>query len=180
MTLARPFGAVRYDASRVELSNVIVPPYDVIAADERESFYERDPHNAIRFELTRKVADEATTDYAEVGETLVAWLRSGVLLRDERPAYYVMRQRFVAPSGETLERIGFFAELGLEDYSAGVVLPHERTLAGPTADRRTGRRARWSTYLQGEGGGCDHEEGDGGGEEGDSDLLWNTTPARLL
>jgi uncharacterized protein (DUF1015 family) len=124
---------VRYDAGRVELSNVIVPPYDVIAADERESFYERDPHNAIRFELTRKVADEATTDYAEVGETLVAWLRSGVLIRDERPAYYVMRQRFVAPSGETLERMGFFA--------AGVVLPHERTLAGPKADRLKVMRA---------------------------------------
>ena len=45
---------------------MIVPPYDVIAAAEREAFYERDPHNAIRLELTRDVADEASTDYAEV------------------------------------------------------------------------------------------------------------------
>ena len=54
MTVARPFRAVRYDVAKVDLSNVIVPPYDVIEADEREGFYERDPHNAIRFELTRK------------------------------------------------------------------------------------------------------------------------------
>ena len=40
-----------------------------------------------------------------------------------------------APSGEVLERVGYFAELGLEDYDARVVRPHERTLAGPKADR---------------------------------------------
>ena len=123
MTAARPFCAVRYDTAKVTLSNVIVPPYDVIAADERETYFSRDPHNAIRFELTRKAADEASADYVDVGETLAAWRSSGILKSDTEPRYYVMRQRFVAASGETLERVGFFAELGLEDYSARVVRP---------------------------------------------------------
>ncbi|MBW2384575.1 MAG: DUF1015 family protein, partial [Deltaproteobacteria bacterium] len=61
MTVVRPFRAVRYDPTRVELSKVMVPPYDVIAADERGGFFDRDPHNAIRFELTRDVRDEAGT-----------------------------------------------------------------------------------------------------------------------
>jgi uncharacterized protein (DUF1015 family) len=135
MTVARPFCAVRYDTSKVELTNVIVPPYDVIAADERETYFTRDPYNAIRFELTRDAADEASADYSDVGEALASWRASGVLLRDDEPRYYVMRQRFTAPSGAVLERIGFFAELGLEDYSERVVRPHERTLAGPKADR---------------------------------------------
>ncbi|MCP5043636.1 MAG: DUF1015 domain-containing protein [bacterium] len=135
MTVARPFRAVRYDPARVDLSRAIVPPYDVIAADERETYYTRDPHNAIRFELTRKAVDEADADYAEVGETLAAWRASGVLIRDSEPGYYVMRQRFTAPGGDVLERVGFFAELGLEDYCERVVRPHERTLAGPKADR---------------------------------------------
>jgi len=135
MTVARPFRALRYDTTRVDLSKVIVPPYDVVASDERGSFFDRDPHNAIRFELTRDVADEARTDYAEVAETLAAWRRSGVLVQDPDPAYYVMRQRFVGPDGRTLQREGFFAELGLAEYEEGVVRPHERTLAGPKADR---------------------------------------------
>lgn len=135
MTNARPFNGVRYDTTKVELSRVIVPPYDVVAADERDGFYDRDPYNAIRFELTRDVADEADTDYEEIGNTLADWRRSGVLIRDAEPGYYVMRQRFMAPGGETLERVGFFAELGLEDYAGRVVRPHERTLAGPKADR---------------------------------------------
>mgnify|MGYP003399218734 CR=1 FL=1 len=82
MTVARPFRALRYDTSRVELSKVIVPPYDVIAADERAAFFDRDPHNAIRLELTRDAADEAATDYREVVQTLAAWQEEGALLRD--------------------------------------------------------------------------------------------------
>lgn len=135
MTVARPFRAVRYDPRRVELSAVMVPPYDVIAADERAGFFDRDPHNAIRFELTRDVAEEAAADYGWIRGTFDAWRAEGVLVRDGEPGYYVMGQRYVAPSGETLERIGFFAELALEEYDARVVRPHERTLAGPKADR---------------------------------------------
>ncbi len=135
MTDVRPFHAVRYDTKRVELSNVIVPPYDVIAVDERGTFFDRDPHNAIRFELTRNVQDEAGADYAEIADTLAAWRASGVLIQDDEPGYYVMKQTFTAPDGEKLTRIGFYAELGLAEYDERVVLPHERTLAGPKADR---------------------------------------------
>jgi uncharacterized protein (DUF1015 family) len=135
MTAVRPFRAVHYDLDRVELSKVIVPPYDVIADDERGRFFDRDPHNAIRFELTRDVQEQADTDYSEIAETLDAWLRSGVLVQDDAPAYYVMKQRFTAPDGAVLERVGFYGELGLAEYDERVVLPHERTLAGPKADR---------------------------------------------
>ena len=77
MTVVRPFRALRYDTQRLELSQVIVPPYDVIAADERAAFFDRDPHNAIRFELTRDVEDEAETDYGWIRETIDAWRGSG-------------------------------------------------------------------------------------------------------
>jgi uncharacterized protein (DUF1015 family) len=143
MTVVRPFRGVRYDPARVDLSRVIVPPYDVIAGDERAAFFERDPHNAIRFELAREAALDATTDSAAVREHLDAWRASGVLVQDEVPALYVMRQRFRAPDGRALERIGFFAELELAEYDEGVVLPHENTLPGPKQDRlRVLRAAR--------------------------------------
>jgi uncharacterized protein (DUF1015 family) len=135
MTQVRAFRGIRYDPARVDLAEVIVPPYDVITAEGRETLYERDPHNAVRLELTRSVADEQSTDYSEVSETLSSWLKSGVLVQDDEPALYAFRQRFAGPDGEPRTREGFFAELGLADYSEGVVLPHERTLAGPKADR---------------------------------------------
>ena len=57
MSDVRPFQALRYDTSRVDLGKVIVPPYDVIAAADRVRLYESDPHSAIRLELTKQVAD---------------------------------------------------------------------------------------------------------------------------
>lgn len=135
MAEIRPFRALRYDPAKVELERVLAPVYDVVTPEERVRFWERDPHNAVRLELTKSVAEEASTDYSEVARTLAAWRAEGVLRFDAQPALYALRQRFAAPSGGTLERTGFFCALKLEDYAKRVVRPHERTLSGPKADR---------------------------------------------
>ncbi len=135
MTRIRPFRALRYDPRRVDLDRVIAPPYDVIAPGDRASYFDRDPHNAIRLTLTREVEQEATTDYSEIRRTLDAWQTSAVLVRDPSPALYGLRERFVAPDGSAHVRDAFFALLHLEDYERRIVRPHELTLAGPRADR---------------------------------------------
>ena len=135
MSDVRPFRALRYDPARVDLAQVLVPPYDVISAADRARLYDRCEHSAIRLELTREVSDEAETDYAWVRETLDRWRAARVLVRDERPAFYGLRTRFVTPDGVVACREGFFGALHLEDYERRIVRPHERTLAGPKADR---------------------------------------------
>jgi len=142
VTAIRPFRALRYDPARVDLGRVLVPPYDVISPADRERFRTGDPHSAVRLELA---GEESEAGYRQVAETLAAWRRSGVLVRDRRPALYGLRQRFAVPGagqgagagsgGQEAVREGFFAELHLEDYDRRVVLPHERTLAGPKRDR---------------------------------------------
>jgi uncharacterized protein (DUF1015 family) len=136
-----PFRALRYDPARVDLSRVLVPPFDVIAPADREHYWTRDPHCAIRLDLTRNVADEATADYRDVAARLGEWQAEGVLVRDEKPALYVLRQRFADPSGRELRRVGFFGALRLEDYAKRIVRPHERTLRGPKDDRLRQLRA---------------------------------------
>ena len=134
MTDVRPFRALRY-SSRVELSRVLAPVYDVVAPEDRPLYWERDPYNALRLELTKSVEEEAETDYAESAARLAEWRGAGVLVRDAQPAFYVLRQSFVAPDGRRLARTGFLGALRLEDYARRIVRPHERTLAGPKADR---------------------------------------------
>jgi uncharacterized protein (DUF1015 family) len=129
------FRALRYDAGRVDLARVLVPPYDVISEEERAAFYDADPHSAIRLTLTRNVAEEASADYTHVRQTLDAWQSSGVLVRDAQPALYALRQTFDAPDGTRHTREGFYGLLRIEDYARRVVRPHERTFAAPTADR---------------------------------------------
>jgi uncharacterized protein (DUF1015 family) len=141
VTDVAPFRALRYDPARVDLAKVLVPPYDVIAPGERERYWTRDPHCAIRLDLTRSVGEEAGADYRDVAERLRAWQEEGVLVRDAEPALYVFQQRFADPSGRELRRVGFFAALRLEDYDRRVVRPHERTLRGPKDDRLRQLRA---------------------------------------
>ena len=135
MSDVRPFRALRYDPARVDLGQVLVPPYDVISAADRARLYDRSDHSAIRLELTREVSDEAGTDYAWVRQTLDRWREARVLIQDEQPAFYGLRTRFVTPDGVEACREGFFGALHLEDYERRIVRPHERTLAGPKADR---------------------------------------------
>ena len=57
-----------------------------------------------------------------------------MLARDEEPAVYVLEQQF-SHAGRPVRRRAFIVEVGLEPFSAGVVLPHERTLPKALGDR---------------------------------------------
>ena len=57
-----------------------------------------------------------------------------MLLREATPAYYVYEQRTTI-EGERVARRCFLARLRLSPFADGLVRPHERTMAGPKADR---------------------------------------------
>jgi len=120
----KPFRALRYAEPS---ERVVAPPYDVISADERERFLARDPLNVVH--LTLPDSEE------EAGLTLARWRADGALVEDGEPALWALAQDFVGPDGVARTRTGVVASLGLEPYEARVVLPHERTHAGPKEGR---------------------------------------------
>ena len=58
-----------------------------------------------------------------------------MLARDAEPACWWLEQDFVGPDGVARTRGGLVCALRVEPYSAGVILPHERTHAGPKEGR---------------------------------------------
>jgi len=57
-------------------------------------------------------------------------------VQDQAPSIYVYAQDYLVPGTQTRRtRIGFIALGRVEDYSANVVFPHERTHTAPKADR---------------------------------------------
>ena len=129
-----PFSGVRYDpaAAGGDLSALVAPPYDVISPAEQAALYGKHPANVVRLILGRE-----EDKYAQAARLFREWLASGVLKADDEPAFYVYHQTFADPAtGEPVpERMGLVCLLKLEDYSTGRVLPHEKTLTGPKADR---------------------------------------------
>ncbi|GAB6081228.1 DUF1015 domain-containing protein [Desulfuromonas carbonis] len=133
-----PFRALRYDLKRLsQPGSVMAPPYDVISPALQEELYARDPHNVVRLILGRTGTGDHEGDnrYTRAAADFRAWQESGVLLRDAAPSLYLYDQEYLLESGEQVVRKGFMALTRLEDFSSGVVKPHEKTLAGPKTDR---------------------------------------------
>ncbi len=111
-------------------SDLICPPYDIISSAFQQQLYGLSPFNAIRLELPLE-ADP----YSAAAERLGEWLQTGELLSDPVPAIYPYFQTFEDTEGVSHTRCGFFAAMRLHDFSEKKVLPHEKTLSGPKADR---------------------------------------------
>ncbi len=96
------------------------------------------PYNLVRVILGERQPSDTDTEnvYTRAAGYLEDWIVKGVLVRDEKPAFYAYFQEFTPPdSQERLTRKGFIGAGGIEDYSANVVHRHEQTLSGPKKDR---------------------------------------------
>lgn len=126
-----PFRALRYaGADGSDLSRLLSPPYDVIDEDERRELESADPHNVVRLILPRDASGSPHGAYRSAAELLRQWRAEGVLVADDTPALYV----YELAEGDARTR-GLVGAVGLTPPEAGIVLPHENTMAGPVADR---------------------------------------------
>jgi uncharacterized protein (DUF1015 family) len=128
VAVVRPFRPLRYDTAVAgHLSSLVAPPYDVIGPEEREELRGRNAFNVVHLTLPDSEGEAAAS--------LAEWQEQGVLVRDAEPACWWLEQEYVGPDGVARCREGFVAALRLEPYSKRVVLPHERTHAGPKEGR---------------------------------------------
>ena len=133
-----PFSAIRYAATRGRaLGQVLAPPYDQVTQEQRDELLHRSPHNVIHLTLGEPRAGDVpgANRYTRAGDYLRGWLAEGVLRRDATPAIYPLEQSFWSPDGRSLRRRGFVAAVRLHAFSDGVIVPHEKTLIAPKADR---------------------------------------------
>ena len=138
MADVRGFRGIRYNLERADAEDLVAPPYDVIDEEDHSELYERHPHNIIRLILNRcgEGDDEWENNrYTRSRRHMIDWLAEGVLQQDVDPGMYVHYQDYEGAIGEGLTRRGFVAAVRLTEYENEVVLPHERTLRGPKADR---------------------------------------------
>jgi uncharacterized protein (DUF1015 family) len=111
-----PFHGLRY-AEGTDLAQVVTPPWDVISPDERAVLAATHEHNMVHVDLP---PDGHEGDAARM---LAEWRASGVLVRDDEPAYTV--HRVTSVDGRSMT--GVIGALELSGPEDGQVLPHERT-----------------------------------------------------
>lgn len=151
-----PFRALRFTETAPGWPAALTsPPYDVIDDRARAELAAASPANIVQLILPREEpGDGEGNRYRRAAETMSAWRRHGWLQPDRDPALYVYE--IAEPGGHRVR--GLLGAVGLAPPEAGIVLPHENTMAGPVADRLALARATESDlepiFLLYDGGGA--------------------------
>jgi uncharacterized protein (DUF1015 family) len=135
-----PFRALHYNPAVVpELETVVTQPYDKITSEMQARYYAASPFNIVRVIRGREEPADSKKNnvYTRAAKALKEWIRGQILVSENAPALYRYDQEYRIPGsdGPWKRRRGFIALGRLEEYSAGVVHPHEETLSRPKADR---------------------------------------------
>jgi len=138
MAEIRAFRAYRYNTERVAPAEVLTQPYDKITPAMQERYYAASPYSLIPIEKGRALPDDSPENnvYTRAAAKLRELIAADILVREPVPAIYAYAQEYSVPGTNTRRtRRGFIGLGRVEDYEAGVVFRHERTLAAPKADR---------------------------------------------
>jgi len=133
MARVEPFRAWRPAPGLAE--RVASPPYDVLSSDEARSMAADNPLSFLHVVKPEIDLDEGTDLYApEVyskgAENLRRLIAEGALIREERPAFYLYRQRM----GEHVQT-GLVAGASVDEYEADLIKKHEHTRRAKEDDR---------------------------------------------
>lgn len=131
MAVIKPFRGMRYNTENAgKISELCCPPYDIIDEKQRLSYISQNEYNVIRLELPK----EGENPYANAKDILDMWKDKGVLVCEDKPAIYIYEEEFTA-YGQRKSIKGIIARVQLEEFSKGIILPHEFTLSKAKEDR---------------------------------------------
>ncbi len=131
----RSFQGWRYNTAAGDVSRLIAPPYDVLSQADKDALLAGDPHNIAAVDLPHVPPKVVGPDevYKAAADRLNDWKSSHLLRQDDRPAIYAYQQTY-SWAGRTYTRRMMICRVRATELGRGVI-PHEKTFAGPKADR---------------------------------------------
>ena len=138
MAIVAPFKALRFNPKKmVRLEDVVTPPYDIIDEKGQAAFQARNPYNMINLDISKTPGKGDVSDerYNSAKNYFNNWQEEDILIREEKPAFYLYVIDYKLPSGVRFTRKGFIGLVKLSEFSEGIVRPHEETFDTVTADR---------------------------------------------
>lgn len=130
MAVIKAYKGLRFNCEKAgKIDELVCPPYDIINDEQREGYIQINPYNIIRLELPK-----GENRYAQASEILESWLNEEILVKEDKPAIYIYEEEFTA-YGERKSIKGIICRVKIEEFSKGVILPHEFTLSKAKEDR---------------------------------------------
>lgn len=143
MAEIKGYKGLRFNCEKAgKIEELVCPPYDIISDQQREEYIKTNPHNIIRLELPK-----SDDKYNKAAEILKDWLEKGILVKEDKPAIYIYEEEFTA-YGERKAIKGIICRVKLEEFSKGIILPHEFTLSKAKEDRLSLMKATNCNFSQ--------------------------------
>ncbi|MCD4699278.1 MAG: DUF1015 domain-containing protein [Phycisphaerae bacterium] len=131
----RSFQGWRYSSADGDISRFIAPPYDVLSQAEKNALLACDEHNIVSVDLPHVPPKQVGPDevYQAAANRLDEWKSLHLLRKDDKPAIYAYQQTY-SWAGLTHTRHMMICRVRATELGRDVI-PHEKTFAGPKADR---------------------------------------------
>ena len=129
MAQIKEFKALRFTKKAGNIGELCCAPYDIISEQQREDYIQKNKNNVIRLELPK-----GEDCYNNAAKVLADWQNNGIVECDAEPALYIYEDAF-AVKGVNYSFKGFVSRVKLEEFSKGIILPHEETLSKAKQDR---------------------------------------------
>lgn len=126
----QPIEALVYNQNKINIKDVVAPPYDVIDEQYQDDLYSRSEFNIVKLILTK-----GENRYEDAKKYFEDWKSKEILIKTNKPAIFYIIQKYKNEKGNLIERKGFIARNKIEDFSTKKILPHEYTMGGPKEDR---------------------------------------------
>lgn len=132
----KPFRGTHYNLEKIDnLADVITQPYDQITDRMERAYKAKSPYNFVRLVLTKYAeGHDRQKEYADARRFYDEWFKTEIFAADSKNAIYPYWQEF-SVGENTYLRKGFMCLVRLEELGKGNILPHEKTLSKPKADR---------------------------------------------
>lgn len=138
-----PINAIVYNQNKVNMCDVVAPPYDVIDSEYQDDLYNRSEFNIVKLILTK-----GENKYEDAKNYFNDWKNKEVLIKTQKPSIFYVIQKYENEKGKLIERKGFIARNKIEDFETKKILPHEYTMGGPKQDRLNLVTATGAFYSQ--------------------------------
>lgn len=141
MAIVRPFKGLRPTPEAA--SEVASPPYDVLSTAEAREMAKNNPNSFLRVNKAELEFEQGIDQYSEEvyqrgKENLMRLYRKGIMIRDEKPSFYLYRLTMNNKS-----QTGLVALTSVDEYDQGKIKKHEHTRPEKVKDR-----ASHIEYLQ--------------------------------
>jgi uncharacterized protein (DUF1015 family) len=131
-----PFKGTLYNPQKVNVSETMAPPYDIVTSEYKDALYSRSPYNIIRIDFGKDedTDNEDVNRYTRASGFLSAWRDEGILMDDTEPSFYCYEIQYLI-NGRQKRTRGFLGAVELEELGSGKIHPHEMTYSKPKSDR---------------------------------------------